>query len=184
MPKFLVKSLAGIGVGAALAAGTFAFAEFTLGSGGDATGHVATPTSPSVSGTIKDALWPGDCSDVTFTFTNPSANKHAVDIINAYLTGVDTSASGVSPTFLKVNEGVGGSIPGAPGVTFSNGYVVQPGASTDITIANGVCLSPDAGDAASPGGNVIGGENISVNASVASTVEAGTAYAANASKLH
>lgn len=138
------KIVGGAAVGLAAAAATFASAQFILSSTGDATGQVATPNIPSVAGTIQGDLWPGECNDVQAVFQNTNAD-HAVTITNVY--GLpDSTTSALDTNLLAANHHVGGSVPGAPGVTFSDGATVAPGASTTITLKDGVCLSPAADD--------------------------------------
>lgn len=163
----LPKVLATAGAGALLAVGGFASATFLLTSTGNASGEVASPHNPTVTGHTIDRLWPGYCNDVSVTFTND--NDVAVKILS-----VDGD---VDPLYGKVDSGHGSDQHNLlmwAGYTTGNfsslGHIVGAGESYDITVPDAVCLDDKAA-------NDVEGKDVKTHITIKSEVVAGNEFA-------
>lgn len=162
----LPKALAAAGAGALLAVGGFASATFLLSSQGDASGEVAKPSNPTVTGHTIDELWPGYCSDVSVSFEND--NDVAVKILS-----VDGS---VDPLLGTIGQGNGqGQVNvlkwqgNTTGQFSALNRVVAAGDTYVITIPNAVCLDDKAQDD-------VAGDSVKAHLTIKSEVVAGSEY--------
>jgi hypothetical protein len=151
-------------VGASLVGG-FAAAVLTMSGTVQADGKVATPTSPTASARIA-TLWPGECSDVSVTFSNDNDRPVVID--------------GVDGTITQQPGGGGGGRAGDDGL--GDGPAVWRGAgdalanrripargSASFTIRDAVCLSSQVTV-------TVQGEDVAASVTFGFHVPAGTEY--------
>ncbi len=85
------STVAGV-TGLLLLSGTAAFAYWTTGGTGTATGTAGTTTPVAITGTVAGPIYPGGNFAVSFTADNP--NNSAVRIGTISATGFDTDSAG------------------------------------------------------------------------------------------
>ena len=155
-------------VGAIAAIATASFAFFTAT--GSVTANGTTGTTQSVTArdaVVSPALFPGSCSDVSFTLHNPN--------------GVD------SPGIREIAKFDFGSVDGAQNylrapyieskntpnsVLIANGYNMQPipaNGDRQVTLPNAICLTADAPDS-------VQGKAVTVNLDLVFKTNPGTEY--------
>ncbi len=167
---FKRASIVAGGVGAVASIGFASFAFFTATSSVTAQGATeAVQTVEARDATISPALYPGDCSDITFTLHNP--NSHAVNGIRS-ITKVDF---GSADTNLNANlrlPYINAEGPTSNSVLIANGYDFQPIAAyadRQIVLPNAVCLTQLAPDS-------VRGKDVTVNLSIDFKQTVGTEY--------
>lgn len=160
-----ITKVVGSGVaGLAVAAGTFAFAQFGLQSAFDGSTNVATASNPTAHNVATtDALWPGSCSAVSFSFKNDNPKAVVIDNTNgSYVHGASGDSSAESKSLYSHakwqadDSGLAGT-------------VVAAGDEVTLTIPGAVCVSPDITNADQ-------GQQVFSTVVINSHVQAGTDY--------
>lgn len=156
-------------LGAITAVAFASFAFFTTATHVTAEGNSGTSTALSARNVaISEPLFPGFCSDVTFTLDNP-ANGHDVNGIRSVV-GYDFGGEPGVNTYLAmpyIEKGTPNS------VLVQHGYDFQPiaaGQSRQVVLKDAICLSPNAPDSAQ-------GKHVVVNLDFDFKTTVGTEYA-------
>ena len=150
-------------IGASLVGG-FALAAFTMTGTVEADGSVATPTSPTATAHIAP-LWPGECSDVSVTFSNDNDQPVVIDTISGAITrqpGTD-DAPGTAPdagSRLVVWQGAPSAL---------QDRRIPAGGSASFTIHDAVCLSGAAT-------NEVEGKDVTASVGFTFHIPVGTEY--------
>lgn len=137
------KKRAGI-VGGALGTamvGMAAFAAFTGAGNFVAGGNVENaPVALDAAGGQIESLYPGRCSDVTVTFSNPNSHPAKPDL--QAISGANTAINASGVTGLALNPAAF-----SPQVRqAAAAFEVPAGSKASFTIPNLLCLSPQAGN--------------------------------------
>lgn len=149
-------------VGGALVGG-FAVAAFTLSGTVEADGKVATPTSPTATAQIA-SVWPGECADVSVTFTNDNDRAVVIDDIRGRITQQPSSGDHGN------DHGAGNDLVvwrGAPDAL--SGRAVPAHGSATFTVPDAVCLSTRVD-------NRVAGDDIAASIAFDAHVPDGTEY--------
>jgi len=150
-------------VGASLTGG-FAAAVFTMSGSVEADGRVATPTSPTASAKIA-SLWPGDCAEVSVTFTNDNEHAVVIDGITGSITKQPDTGDRNSRDRGTSNDPVvwrGSS-------DALQGRAIPASGSATFTIPDAVCLSAKVTDQ-------IQGDEVTASVTFGFHLAAGTEY--------
>lgn len=151
-------------VGASLVGG-FALAAFTLSGSVEAHGKVATPTSPTAIAHIS-SLWPGECSDVSVTFTNGNDEPVVIDTI----AGTITQQPGPGDLGQGKDHGIGNDpVVWRASPQALQGQQIPASDSGSFTIPDAVCLSSKAG-------NEIEGKDVAASVAFGFHIPVGTEY--------
>lgn len=151
-------------VGASLVGG-FAAAVFTLTGSVEADGEVATPVSPTATAHIDD-LWPGECSDVSVTFTNDNAHAVVIDTIGGRITEQPSTGDHGQG---KDQGGGNDPVVWRGSSQALAGEEIPPDDSETFTIPAAVCLTSKAGDE-------VAGEDVAASITFGFHVPAGDDY--------
>lgn len=151
-------------IGASLVGG-FALAAFTMTGSVEADGTVATPTSPTAVAHIA-TLWPGECADVSVTFTNDNDQPVVIDSIDGRITR--------QPSAGNLGKGKDHGVGNDPVVWHAAPTALQDreipaGGAASFTIPDAVCLSGKVG-------NEVAGSDVTASVDFGFHVEVGTEY--------
>jgi hypothetical protein len=158
----------GVGAIASISLASFAFFTTTASVTAEGRTDTAQPVQ-TVRAAITPALYPGDCSDVTFTLSNPSS--HAVNGIRS-ITKIDFGSADATLNANLRLPYIATEGPTSNAVLIANGYDFQPiaaGGGQDIVLPNAICLAPGAPDS-------VQGKDITVNLTLAFKQAVGTEY--------
>jgi len=142
-------------VGASLVSG-FAVAAFVLSASVEASGKVATVTAPTARAHITEALWPGDCEDISVTFHNGNDRAIVVGRIDGSIAGQPGNGRGNLVRYQGTPHDLAGK-------------TVPANSSATFVFLDAVCLSPSAT-------NTVAGEDVTALVRFSFEVPVGSEY--------